>query len=45
MKENFAVIYIAISSKQSAWNARDTGDVGLIPGSGRSRGRGHGSPL
>ena len=26
-------------------NARDTGDVGLIPGWGRSPGGGHGSPL
>ena len=26
-------------------NARDTGDVGLIPGLGRSSGEGHGNPL
>ena len=26
-------------------NARDAGDVSLIPGSGRSPGRGHGNPL
>ena len=26
-------------------NAGDTGDVGLIPGSGRSPGGGHGNPL
>jgi len=26
-------------------NAGDSGDLGLIPGSGRSPGRGHGNPL
>ena len=26
-------------------NAEDTGDAGLIPGSGRSSGRGNGNPL
>ena len=26
-------------------NARDTGDMGLIPGSGRSTGEGNGNPL
>ena len=26
-------------------NARDVRDMGLIPGSGRSPGRGHGNPL
>ena len=26
-------------------NAGDTGDIGLIPGSGRSPGGGHGNPL
>ena len=26
-------------------NARDTGDMGLIPGSGRSLGEGNGNPL
>ena len=31
--------------KESAYNAGDTGDVGLIPGLGRSPGGGHGSPL
>ena len=34
-----------LSSKESACNARDTWDVGLIPGLGRSPGGGHGSPL
>ena len=32
-------------SKESACNARDTGDMGLIPGWGRSPGGGHGNPL
>ena len=31
--------------KESACNAGDTGDVGLIPESGRSPGEGHGNPL
>ena len=31
--------------KESACNTRDAGDVGLIPGSGRSPGGGHGNPL
>ena len=31
--------------KESAWNAGDAGDVGLIPGSGRSPGGGNGNPL
>ena len=31
--------------KESAYNERDIGDVGSIPGSGRFPGRGHGSPL
>ena len=31
--------------KESACNAGDTGDKSLIPGSGRSLGGGHGSPL
>ena len=34
-----------LSGKESAWNARDTGGTGLIPGSGRSLGGGHGNPL
>ena len=34
-----------LSSKESACNARDTGNMGLIPGSGRSPGGGHGNPL
>ena len=31
--------------KESACNAGDAGDVGLISGSGRSPGGGHGNPL
>ena len=31
--------------KESAYNAGDTGDAGLIPGSGRSPGGGNGNPL
>ena len=31
--------------KESACNAVDTGDVGLIAGSGRSPGKGNGNPL
>ena len=34
-----------LSGKESACNARDTRDAGLIPGSGRSHGGGHGNPL
>ena len=34
-----------ISVKESACNAGDTGDAGLIPGLGRSSGRGNGNPL
>ena len=34
-----------LSSKESACSAGDTGDMGLIPGSGRSPGGGHGNPL
>ena len=34
-----------LNSKESACNARATGDTGLIPGSGGSPGEGHGSPL
>ena len=45
----FALWYIVLglpwwlSSKESACNAGDTGDVGSIPGSGRSPGEGHGN--
>ena len=31
--------------KESACNAGDEGDMGLVPGSGRPPGRGHGKPL
>ena len=34
-----------LSSEDSACNAGDTGDVGLVPGSGRSPGGRHGNPL
>ena len=34
-----------LSSKESACNAGDTGDLGLIPGPGRSPGEGHSNPL
>ena len=34
-----------LSGKESACNAGDVGDVGSIPGSGRSPGGGHGNPL
>ena len=33
------------ADQESACNAGDTGDVGLIPGLGKSPGRGHGNPL
>ena len=32
-------------AKESPRNAEDAGDTGLIPGSGRSPGEGHGNPL
>ena len=34
-----------LRGKESAWNAGDTRDVGLISGSGRSPAEGHGNPL
>ena len=34
-----------LSDKESSCNAGATGDMGLIPGSGRSLGRGHSNPL
>ena len=34
-----------LSGKEYACSAGATGDVGLIPGSGRSPGGGHGNPL
>ena len=34
-----------LSSKESAFNAENTGEVGSIPGSGRSCGEGNGNPL
>ena len=50
MNENIGSTYIEyefpwwLSSKESACSAGDTGDVGLIPGLGRSPGGGHGNP-
>ena len=35
----------SLSSKESACNAGAAGDTGLIPGSGRSPGEGHDTPL
>ena len=34
-----------LSGKESPASGRDTGDIGLIPGSGRSPGGGNGNPL
>ena len=34
-----------LSGKESAYNAGAAGDMGSIPGSGRSPGVGHGNPL
>ena len=34
-----------LSGKESAYNGGATGNVGLIPRSGRSPGAGHGNPL
>ena len=34
-----------LSSKESTFNAGAAGDIGLIPGLGRSPGGGHGNPL
>ena len=34
-----------LNSKESTCNAGDTGDMGLIPGSGRSLGGGNDNPL
>ena len=36
---------VAIVVEDSPPNAEDVRDVGLIPGSGRSPGEGHGNPL
>jgi len=36
---------VALMVKNLPANARDIRDVGLIPGSGRSPGEGHGNPL
>ena len=34
-----------LSSKESTYNAGDTGEAGLIPGSGKSPAEGNGNPL
>ena len=34
-----------LSDKEPACNSGDTGDMGLIPGLGRSPGEGHGNPF
>ena len=36
---------VALVAKNPPANAGDTGDLGSIPGSGRSPGGGHGNPL
>ena len=36
---------VELAVKNPSANAGDVRDVGLIPGSGRSPGRGHGNPL
>ena len=41
----FASRCVWLSSKESACTAGDAGDMGSIPGSGRSPGGGHGNPL
>ena len=41
----FASRCVWLSSKESACTAGDAGDMGLIPGSGRSPGGGHGNPF
>ena len=50
MMHNFASLEIhwfhrSLSGKKSACSAGAAGDTGLIPGSGRSPGGGHGDPL
>ena len=37
--------YVALVVKNPTASARDTRDVGLTPGMGRSPGGGHGNPL
>jgi len=41
-KRLFSIFYCSSVSKESAWSA---GDLGSIPGSGRSPGEGNGNPL
>ena len=40
-----AVVFSFLSGSDSKESACSVGDLGLIPGSGRSPGRGHGNPL
>ena len=42
---NFLGLPLWLSGKEFAYNTGDTGDLGLIPGSGRSPGGRHGNPL
>ena len=42
---DFALSQVALVVKNPPANAGDARDVGLIPGSGRSPGGGHGYPL
>ena len=42
---NFLGLLLWLSGKEFAYNGGDTGDLGSIPGSGRSPGGGHGNPL
>ena len=42
---NIAASQVMLVLKNLPANAGDIRDVGLIPGSGRSPGRGHGNPL
>ena len=42
---NFLGLPLWLSGKEFAYNTGDTGDLGLIPGSGRFPGEGNGYPL
>ena len=44
-KEGRQASQVALVAKNLPANAGDPGGVGLIPGSGRSPGRGHGNPV
>ena len=45
IKLYISILLCSSSRKESICNAGDTGDMGLILGSGRSPGRGNGNPL